>query len=454
MKVLLVATNRMMTPFPVYPIGVDYVATSLRARHEVRILDLACDDGEAVLTATCREFRPDVVGLSIRNIDNAEANTRAGFLPDLERVVAAIRAASDARLVLGGPGFSIFPDSLMARLRADYGVVGEGERLPELLDAIDGGPEKLEASIPGVLSGGKRLGSLQARQAWTGQFCRTLTSPTTVAHYLRWGGMLNVQTKRGCPFLCSYCTYPGIEGRRLRLFDPDDVAAEWESLVEAGAKFLFVTDSVFNSHVRHNLACSRALQRRRLTVPWGAFFAPMRPRPDYYRRLADAGLTHVEFGTESLSPAMLRAYRKPFTVEHALAAHAQARAADLHVAHYIMLGGPGETASTVKATLDQCDRMDDAALFFFCGVRIYPSTEVHQIAVREGQIGSTDDLLEPRFYSPAGFARDTIEDLVTTRSRGRRHWVVGSGDSQMAAIMKRMYQRGQVGPLWDRLVLA
>jgi hypothetical protein len=32
--------------------------------------------------------------------------------------------------------------------------------------------------------------------------------------------------------------------------------------------------------------------------------------------------------------------------------------------------------------------------------------------------------------------------------------VVGSGDSQMAAIMKRMYQRGQVGPLWDRLVLA
>lgn len=449
MRVLLVATNRMMTPFPVYPIGVDYVATSLRTRHDVRILDLACDDGEAALTATCRDFKPAVVGLSIRNIDNAEVNTPDGFLPDLERVVATIRASCEAWLVLGGPGFSIFPSALMARLRADFGVVGEGERLHELVDAMDDDTAFADLSIPGVFVGDKPAGTTRA---WTGRYCRTLTSPNTVAHYLRWGGMLNVQTKRGCPFLCGYCTYPGIEGRKLRLFDPDEVAREWEALIQAGAKFLFVTDSVFNSHVRHNLACAEALQRRGLTVPWGAFFAPMRPPRDYYRRLRDAGLTHVEFGTESLSPAMLRAYRKPFTVDHALAAHAEARAAGLHVAHYILLGGPGETVDTVKATLDQCDRIEDAALFLFCGVRIYPSTEVHEIAIREGQIKSTDDLLEPRFYTPAGFARDTIENLVVARSRGRRHWVVGSGDSQMAAVMKRLYQRGQVGPLWDRLV--
>jgi hypothetical protein len=52
MKILLVATNRMMTPFPVYPIGVDYVATALRDHHEVRVMDLACDDADATLTAS------------------------------------------------------------------------------------------------------------------------------------------------------------------------------------------------------------------------------------------------------------------------------------------------------------------------------------------------------------------------------------------------------------------
>lgn len=68
MRVLLVAINRMTTPFPVYPIGIDYVATALRGRHEVRTLDLACAGAEAALAQACQEFRPEVVGLSLRNI--------------------------------------------------------------------------------------------------------------------------------------------------------------------------------------------------------------------------------------------------------------------------------------------------------------------------------------------------------------------------------------------------
>jgi hypothetical protein len=247
MKILLVATNRMMTPFPVYPIGVDYVATALRGRHDVQVMDFACDGAEAALASACQTWRPDVVGLSIRNIDNVEAESPLGFIPEIERIVGLIRAQSTARIVLGGPGFSIFPDALMARLHADFGVVGEGERLAELLDALATPALSSAAVIPGVFAGNHRLAP---PEPWLGPRARALTSPETVTHYLRWGGMLNVQTKRGCPYLCSYCTYPGIEGRKLRLFEPDDVADEWEALVKAGAKFLFVTDSVFNSHVR------------------------------------------------------------------------------------------------------------------------------------------------------------------------------------------------------------
>jgi radical SAM superfamily enzyme YgiQ (UPF0313 family) len=412
----------------------------------VCVLDLACDCAEAALLASCRDFRPEVVGLSIRNVDSAETSTPEGFIPDLERIVALLRQNSDARLVLGGPGFSIFPQALMRRLGADYGVAGEGEPLSDFLDGLAAG--KL-TSVPGLLVGD----AWQERTSpWTGPRRRVVASPDTVAHYLRWGGMLNVQTKRGCPYLCTYCTYPGIEGRKLRLFEPDDVAAEWQALIRAGAKFLFVTDSVFNSHVGHNLAVAAALKRNGIATPWGAFFAPLRPQQDYYQRLREAGLSHAEFGTESLSPSMLKQYRKPFTVEHALAAHAAARAAGIHVAHYIMLGGPGETEATVRETLDHCDRLDDAALFFFCGVRIYPGTTVHAQAMREGQVDANDDLLVPRFYNSPSVGVDTIGTMVKDRARGRRHWVIGSGDAEMAALIKRMYQRGRVGPLWDRLV--
>jgi radical SAM superfamily enzyme YgiQ (UPF0313 family) len=446
LRVLLIATNRMLTPFPVYPIGVDYVATALEDRHQVRVLDMACDGAEARLLAACRELEPEVVGLSIRNVDSAETSDPEGFIPDLERLAAVVRQQSRAHLVLGGPGFSIFPQALMKRLGADFGLAGEGERLAEFLDGLAAGHV---TAVPGLLVGEPLL---RPPAPLAGPPVRRLTSTETVAHYLAWGGMLNVQTKRGCPYLCSYCTYPGIEGHNLRLFDPDSVAREWQLLVGAGAKFLFVTDAVFNSDVRHNLDIADALAQARVAVPWGAFFAPRRPSPGYYRRLREAGLTHAEFGTESLSPAMLERYRKPFTVADALAAHAEARAAGIHVAHYIMLGGPGETEATVQETLDRCDQMDDAALFLFCGVRIYPGTPLHTLAVREGQVDSTDDLLAPRFYAPAAISVETIRGMVAARARGRRHWVLGSGDADMAAVVKRMYQRGYVGPLWDRLV--
>jgi radical SAM superfamily enzyme YgiQ (UPF0313 family) len=449
MRVLLVATNRTVTPFPVYPIGLDYVATALRRQHELRVVDLAADDAESELVTICRGFKPEVVGLSIRNVDSAETSDPEGFLPDIERIVRLVRAQSGAPLVLGGPGFSIFPTALMARLHADYGVLGEGERLPDLLAAVAGGDARSAAGLPGVLVGAT---AKEPPPPWSCPSRRELVSAKTVGHYLRWGGMLNVQTKRGCPFRCSYCTYPAIEGRRLRLFDPETVAQEWEDLVRAGAKFLFVTDAVLNSHVRHNLAVAEAVLRRGLAAPWGAFFAPLRPPSGYYRRLHAAGLTHAEFGTESLAPAMLRAYRKPFTVEHALAAHREARAAGLHVAHYILLGGPGETRETVAQTLDHCERLDDAVLFFFCGVRIYPRTELHAIALAEGQVAPDDDLLAPRFYAPRSLSVERTAELVAARSRGRRSWVIGSGDERMATTMKRLYQRGRIGPLWELLV--
>jgi hypothetical protein len=104
----------------------------------------------------------------------------------------------------------------------------------------------------------------------------------------------------------------------------------------------------------------------------------------------------------------------------------------------------------VTQTLDRYDRITDAV--FFCGVRIYPRTELHPIALGAGQVGPADDLLAPRFYAPAGLTVDTIADVVTTRARSRRHWVIGSGDEQMATAMKRLYHHGRTGPLWELLV--
>ncbi|MDQ1336436.1 MAG: hypothetical protein QG552_3386, partial [Thermodesulfobacteriota bacterium] len=189
-----------------------------------------------------------------------------------------------------------------------------------------------------------------------------------------------------------------------------------------------------------------------VSIPWGAFFAPTRPPEDYYRILADAGLTHAEFGTESLSDDVLVSYRKPFTADHVLCSHKAARDAGLHVAHYFLLGGPGEDVHSVDRTLSNADGLEGAVFFFFCGMRIYPNTALYDMAVASAQISSSRSLMAPVFYESTAITSEEILLRVRDHAAGRTNWVVGSGEALTARIIPRMYARGHYGPLWERLI--
>jgi radical SAM superfamily enzyme YgiQ (UPF0313 family) len=64
--------------------------------------------------------------------------------------------------------------------------------------------------------------------------------------------MMNVQTKRGCPYHCVYCSYPVIEGKKVRMLDPQSVVATIKRSVEKGLDYFFFTDSVFNMNPEYN----------------------------------------------------------------------------------------------------------------------------------------------------------------------------------------------------------
>jgi radical SAM superfamily enzyme YgiQ (UPF0313 family) len=264
--------------------------------------------------------------------------------------------------------------------------------------------------------------------------------------------MLNLQTKRGCAYNCIYCTYPHIEGCRHRLIAPREVAATARRLQVAGAKYLFITDSAFNSDYSHNFAVAREFKKAGVSIPWGAFFAPLKSPADYFSTLAGAGLTHVEFGTDSLSNSVLASYRKPFRVHHVLNAHEAAVEAGLHVAHYFLLGGPGENTVTLKGTIAGANELKKAVLFFFCGMRIYPNTALYDMAAVEGQIIRTRNILEPVFFRNASIDADEIIRLVQDQARNRLNWVIGSGGAATASIVARLHQRGYSGPLWEHLI--
>ncbi|MBT8358992.1 MAG: radical SAM protein [Desulfobacterales bacterium] len=448
MKVLLVSANIFTEPYPVYPLGLDYVARAIADDHKVKILDLNDLKNVDSIYELIKSFLPDIIGISIRNIDNTDTTDPKGFINRYKKLVALIRNCSKSPIVLGGSGFTIFPAEVLEALHADYGIIGEGERFSLFLNAI----EKKEdvSSIPGVITRGNKA---QIPKPLDKSFAAQIDiNNSHHKFYLKKGGMLNLQTKRGCNFKCIYCTYPHIEGSRLRLIPPKEVAITALKLQEAGAKYFFITDSAFNSDFSHSSEVAKEFIKNGISIPWGAFFAPKSPPKDYFKLLKDAGLNHVEFGTEAMSNKMLASYKKPFKINNIFDAHKLANNAGLHVAHFFLLGGPGENNDTLKETLSNIDKLDKTVLFFFCGLRIYPYTALYDIALSEGQISKDDDLLKPVFYQNESIRSEEIIRIVTRYAKGRMNWIIGAGGEKTAKILAKMHDHGYSGPLWEHLI--
>src|SRR5512143_322713 len=140
MKVLLVSTNRESLPDPVAPLGAAYVASALKmAGHDVRLLDLQfAPDVHLALKDAYRGFRPHVVGLSIRNVDNVAFPQSVSYVPELAAIVRALKSAGAKLIIPGGSGFTLMATELLGALDLNLGIVGEAEEsFPELLKRIE-----------------------------------------------------------------------------------------------------------------------------------------------------------------------------------------------------------------------------------------------------------------------------------------------------------------------------
>ena len=441
-KIVLISCNTTREPYPVYPLGMTMITESARSKgHQVFEWDMlvtknSLDD----LGSFIKKHQPDFVGMSLRNIDSVNFNQQESYIGDYQSIAAQVRESSNAKIILGGSAFTILPEETLSAIGADYGIVGEGEfAFCELIENINSGKTIHDKII-------------HSTQPIDGDQILTVRRNKELAEfYLKKGGMLNVQTKRGCPHRCAYCSYPVLEGRVYRQRPAADVVDEIEMLIkDNNADYYAITDSVFNDSTNEYLKIAEELVRRQITVPWMCFLRPDNFKPDEVTLLKRAGLSSVEWGTDCASDTTLAAMQKDFNWDQVV--HSNNLFAEHEIAngHFIIFGGPGETKQTIKEGLLNIDGLKDSVVFGSIGVRIFPHTNLYERALAEKTINKDTNLLEPVFYFSQDVDHEWMDQQILESFYGRADRIYPGGLEADKTSAFHLF--GYRGPVWDYIL--
>jgi len=442
MKVLLISANVTLSPYPIYPLGVSIIAAVLtKAGHTVKQADfLQQSNSLEAIGREVREFGPDLVGISVRNIDNVNLMHEQYYIQNVKNIVSTVRGASNAKVLLGGAGFSLIPELILKETGADYGIIGEGEVLAvEFADNAEKGiypKEPLIGSMTRLV--GAEIGS-------------ALYDERLLEFYLHSGNIASIQTKRGCTHKCVYCSYPLLEGTELRRRDPSTVVDDIELLRDTfKTKYIFFVDSVFNDDEGAYLDVLAEMERRKINIPWTAFIKPSGLTDGIIERMKKTGFAAAEIGADASCDITLRKMGKSFTFDDIIACNELFERHEIAASHFFMFGGPGETEETVQEGIRNILGLKKCVVFIFMGIRILPNTPLARLAIKEKLIAPDEGMLKPIYYISPAVDKNWLEQTLTRAFADVRHCVFPPDTFDNS--LQLLHKLGYTGPMWDLLL--
>lgn len=432
MKALLVATNQAdrfmdrMVVRPV-PIGLAYLAAAIdETRHQLRTLDLMfADDAEAEVAAAVRDFQPDLIGLSIRNLDNQSYFNPVWNLPPVRALIRRIRAETAALVLIGGPAFSILPAECLDYVGADIGIAGDAaEAFATLIERLDARADYRD--IPGIVYRADPAPDADPNApadiiVSEGRFASAFHKPPRL-------DLLDMRAYNGSGFgvgvitklAQAYYPTPGasFDGSDWRIRPPEEVVSEIRALNhDFGINKVFFIDSGFNIPAQSAKALCAAVIDADLRIRWNSY---IRPAHD-----ADAELIGLMKSSGCSLALMAESGRGGGSLADRLAAQERladlCRRAALPFTMNITFGEPSETADSVEEKLAFLKRIQPAFAVLRAGARVLPNTAVAQSALRERLITSESDLLRPVFYI-AESVRSWLPDRLRAEAAAHPRW--------------------------------
>lgn len=424
MRILLVYPNtyRFLNP---QPLGLAMVARSaVSAGHQVRLLDMMIEEEpEAALLDALADGPWDLVGFTLRNLDNQDLAKPRSFVPEYVRYVGL--AAPVAPTVVGGSALMSMPEALFERVGATYGLCGQGDTVfADLLAEIEAGAPPFQTPgamwweeedgtprirrNPGLLDGYANDGSIPWEHIQTDRYdAKEMGFP--------------VITSTGCPYKCLFCDTPESFGACFVTRSPERIVDDLQrdrrerGLTRFGT---FFVDACFNEPLEHAKAVLEAIIASDLTIGFSAIVEPT-PSIDreFVRLFKRAGGMMTTCLLGSVGDGMLERLRRPYDVDSVKSAFDLFESEKLAYMPQFLFGGPGETARTVDQSFDFLDGCRPLLADFAVGLRINPAAGLYEVALRDGVITAETDMLEPRFYVAEGLDPEPVRARATAWKR-------------------------------------
>ena len=421
MKILLVATNQTdrfmdrMVVRPV-PIGLAYIAAAVdEERHQMRVLDLMfSDDAPADVEEAVREFQPNLIGLSIRNLDNQSYFNPVWNLPGVRDIVDRVRESSDATILCGGPAFSILPAECLEYVGADVGIAGDAaEAFSTLVDRLESGDDYTD--IPGVVyqEDGQTVVS---EGSFTSDFHRApRLDLLDMRKYNGSGFGVGVVTKLAQAYYAT--SDGGFDGTDWRIRDPEEVVDEIRTLNEDyGINKVFFIDSGFNIPVEPAKAVCRAIIESGLKIRWNSYVRPGNGDEELVHLMKKSGCSLALLAESGGGGGDLADRLDQLGVMGHLF-----QEANLPFSLNISFGEPGESKETVAQKFSLLRQVEPSFAVLRLGSRVLPNTPAARRAVEEGMVESESDLIRPVFYISEE-VRDWLPDRLKEEAESRPRW--------------------------------
>jgi len=385
LSILLINVNTYPKVF-VYPIGLDYLVSSLRSNDysSIDTLDLALHPRSTFKTKILEMLsskKYDVIGFSFRNLTDQlyQGQTYTNSLSDLLYFVDDFvkKNQLSTSVILGGSACSLLPKKLVETLPIDHIVYGDGE------DAFLLILRSIERKT--ALSKELRLPVHMEKSEYT------RGSWGFVEEYQNRGAMANIQTKRGCSKQCVYCSYPVIEGKIFRMREASCVASEMLQIEKLGFNQVYIVDATFNHPLLHSKWVLEAFKKHHVSAKWTAFFNPLIDQ-ELLTLIKETNMAYpMKFTIESGSDRMLESLQKGFDTTAIRRACRLCRENDIPFSFTILFGAPGETKETVLETCRFIKEMNPAYVSSSIGVFIYPKTKLAEMT--KGNVWHSEDEL-------------------------------------------------------------